>query len=132
MKCFRHHTEDAVGICKSCGKGLCHKCAAELTDGIACKDSCETRVNLINKTLDNNQRVVSVTNKQMKNMAFVGVVLGLLFAILGIVLLQTSTVNGSIFIIIGIVITVSGILRLTKKAQYPVISADNKEHHHKK
>jgi hypothetical protein len=27
MRCFYHHDKEAVGSCKSCGKGLCPECA---------------------------------------------------------------------------------------------------------
>jgi len=128
MKCFRHHSEDAVGICKSCGKGVCPKCTTELTNGLACKDSCEKRVNLINRTLDNNQNVISASNKQIKNIASMGVIVGVLLAISGIYFMQFDKVNGGVFIAIGIVFILSGIMRLAKKSQYPVIS----DGHHKK
>ena len=41
MKCYYHQQKDAVGICASCGKGLCVNCAADLGHGLACKDRCE-------------------------------------------------------------------------------------------
>jgi len=41
MKCFYHPERDAVGVCKSCGKGLCGECAAEVGGKLACKDKCE-------------------------------------------------------------------------------------------
>ncbi len=43
MKCYRHQDRDAVGICKSCQKGLCIDCAAEVNPGLACKGECEKR-----------------------------------------------------------------------------------------
>jgi VIT1/CCC1 family predicted Fe2+/Mn2+ transporter len=44
MNCFYHSTTAAVGICKSCGKGLCPLCAADLGKGLACKGRCEEDV----------------------------------------------------------------------------------------
>ena len=41
MKCYHHDTRDAVGICKSCGKGLCTECAVDMHYGLACKGRCE-------------------------------------------------------------------------------------------
>ena len=44
MKCFYHNTCDAVGTCKSCGKGLCSECAVDLDRGLACRGRCESAV----------------------------------------------------------------------------------------
>ena len=44
MKCFYHRDIEAVGICKSCNRGLCGDCAAEIGEGLACKGRCEDTV----------------------------------------------------------------------------------------
>ncbi len=43
MNCFNHRDKPAIGVCKSCGKGLCEDCLAEVPNGLACKGSCEAR-----------------------------------------------------------------------------------------
>ena len=40
MKCYNHPERDAVAICKSCGKAICHECAKESENGVACQQSC--------------------------------------------------------------------------------------------
>jgi hypothetical protein len=40
MKCYNHPDKDSIGICLSCGKAVCHDCARESEDGIACQQSC--------------------------------------------------------------------------------------------
>jgi hypothetical protein len=40
MECFAHPSVEAVGICKGCGKGVCHACAQQVDLGLACSDSC--------------------------------------------------------------------------------------------
>ncbi|MBP7275989.1 MAG: hypothetical protein KBA51_07280, partial [Kiritimatiellae bacterium] len=35
MKCFNHEDRDAVGTCKSCGKGVCRECAVDMGKGLA-------------------------------------------------------------------------------------------------
>jgi len=42
MKCFNHPEEDAVGVCKSCGKGVCQECAVIIAGGNYCKTCLET------------------------------------------------------------------------------------------
>ncbi|GAA0422354.1 hypothetical protein GCM10009133_33650 [Cocleimonas flava] len=42
MKCYNHHNHDAVGVCKSCLKGICTECATDIGGGITCSDECAT------------------------------------------------------------------------------------------
>ena len=44
MNCFRHPEIVAVGICRSCMKGLCKECSIEAKSILACKNSCESLV----------------------------------------------------------------------------------------
>lgn len=44
MKCFYHQTTDSIGVCRSCGRGLCPDCVTEYPEGLACKNHCETAV----------------------------------------------------------------------------------------
>jgi hypothetical protein len=41
MQCFAHPNESAVGLCKSCGKGVCRSCAIQLDRGLACSEQCK-------------------------------------------------------------------------------------------
>lgn len=42
MKCYAHPKEDAVAVCKSCGKGICGICAVELGGVAYCKTCVES------------------------------------------------------------------------------------------
>lgn len=44
MKCWHHPAEDAVGVCRHCGRGLCPECAVELERWLACRGRCEGKV----------------------------------------------------------------------------------------
>jgi hypothetical protein len=66
MICFYHNDMAAVGVCKSCNRGLCADCAADEGSGLACKGRCEERVKqttaMVDTSLKNyqsNQRMVS-------------------------------------------------------------------------
>jgi hypothetical protein len=48
VKCYNHHDKEAVAICKNCHKALCDGCAADVENGIACRNSCEERVLALN------------------------------------------------------------------------------------
>ena len=57
MKCFLHQERDAVGICKSCGKGICPDCAVDLGRGLACHGRCEVEVRSLIDLVDRNVRL---------------------------------------------------------------------------
>ena len=57
MRCYYHQDRDAVGLCKSCGKGLCADCQTDLGQGLACKGRCEARVRDLIALIDHNVRV---------------------------------------------------------------------------
>jgi len=83
MNCFHHQNRVAVATCKSCGKGLCSDCAAEVPNGIACKNRCEERVRWLNEMVDQSARIRAVANKQvLRSGMFVGLIgaLVLIFA----------------------------------------------------
>lgn len=40
MICFQHNDNQSIGICKSCGKGICQHCAIEFPRGLACSEEC--------------------------------------------------------------------------------------------
>lgn len=42
MECFSHPNESAVGLCKSCGKGVCRMCTIEVERGLACSEACKS------------------------------------------------------------------------------------------
>ncbi len=46
MKCYYHPNVEAVGVCKNCGKALCHESIVEFGQFLACKESkaCQYRV----------------------------------------------------------------------------------------
>jgi hypothetical protein len=57
MKCFDHQDRDAVGICKSCNKGLCRQCAADLGNGLACLNRCEDRARVLISFIGSSMKV---------------------------------------------------------------------------
>ena len=54
MRCFYHHEKEAVGTCKSCGKGLCPDCAVDLGRGLACRGRCEENVKTVIQLVERN------------------------------------------------------------------------------
>lgn len=44
MKCYTHPGDDAVALCRSCGKGLCPACAKQTAYGMACEGPCSAEL----------------------------------------------------------------------------------------
>jgi len=122
MKCFNHETKDAVTFCKACGKALCHECLTDIAFGFACKNEhCIERAKMINIMLDNNTKVMHTANKHIKTAGLSGLIIGIGFIIFAVV--SYKEMSGSFvpyFLgMTGLVMFVSGILRLRKKQLYP-------------
>ena len=43
MKCYVHQNDDAVAVCKSCGKGVCNDCAIIISGNSYCKTCIESK-----------------------------------------------------------------------------------------
>ena len=54
MRCFYHQDGEAVGTCKSCGKGVCVECAVDLGKGLACRGRCEGSAQAVILLIDHN------------------------------------------------------------------------------
>ena len=123
MNCFKHNDLVAVGICKSCGKGVCLECAAPQTNGLACKRECETRVELLNRIVDNNIKTLSAARYQTKSTGLLGVLAGLVFlAFAGVWAFRDGYALLAAFLAgTGVLMVVTGIVRLNRKSAYPTL-----------
>ena len=121
MNCFNHSDIPAVGICKSCGKGLCKDCLVEVPDGLACKQSCEEQVRNINFLIDSNKQVLTATRFHAKNATLLLLLFGGVVFLLGLIPYLITGENGTLFLaVLGFVFLVLGFLRLRKKGSFPV------------
>ncbi len=105
MKCFVHRTQDSVGICKNCQRGLCTECAADCGNGLACKGKCEERVYKINRFLD------TTVHRKINSILFINISCGALFIAMGAYF--HSGLNdwfiGTCFTLLGLVFLSNGI-----------------------
>ena len=79
MKCYNHPERDSVAICKACGKAICHECAQESENGIACQQSC---INSLSKKEDlYTKQAAHLKNLKRMNLlgSFFSIGMGLLF-----------------------------------------------------
>ncbi len=56
MKCYNHPEADAVALCRNCGKALCMNCAVDVSNRMACKDKCESKVKALTEILDRGKK----------------------------------------------------------------------------
>lgn len=81
MHCYKHPIKNAIGICKSCNKGLCTECVVDVGQGIACKDSCEQDVKNINEIIYKNKMIYKKSKATYYRSALIYGLLSLVFII---------------------------------------------------
>ena len=64
MQCFVHPNDSAVGICKSCGKGVCRACAIPLSRGLACSEECKPFVEALARLQSTSIRNIGLISAQ--------------------------------------------------------------------
>ena len=105
MKCFYHRDRDAVGSCKSCGKGLCSECAVDLGKGLACHGRCEEDAKAVIALIDQNikmspkaVKLLDVGRRARTGTATFNFVMGAIFVLWGL----SDTDRFMFLIIIGV------------------------------
>ena len=82
MKCYYHANRDAVGTCQTCGKALCKECASTYSP-VTCEDC---HVKMVAKARNDREKAkqdaLINTSTEMKKSVIIGVVAGLVIAIL--------------------------------------------------
>jgi len=121
MNCFNHKEIPAIGICKSCGKSLCSECLVELENGLACKNSCEKRVQMINLIIDSNSQAMNAARNQIKTAGISGVIVGIGFIIFAGFSYKEMPGSFLPYFLgtIGIITGISSALHFTRKQTYP-------------
>lgn len=111
MKCFYDPTQDAVGACKSCGRGLSHEHLTEMDKGLACRGRCEEDVRSLITVIDRNVSSSAATNRILKGSSTAGYGSGVFLTVMGIVFgftglreahLDFTFYLGAAFIVYGI------------------------------
>jgi hypothetical protein len=86
MRCFYHEVREAVGSCKSCGKGLCRECAVELPKGLACRGRCEADAQALIQLIDRNILVSATSSRTVQQAGGVRLGAGIFHIAFGVVL----------------------------------------------
>ena len=124
MKCFYHQDRDAVGICKSCERGVCAECAVDLGKGLACAGKCEDDVTALIQYLDANVRMAPASNallRKARGSNITGAVCSLAFAAaivaVGLWLYRGEFVN--VLSMLGTVLLIFGLVQLGRALTIP-------------
>src|SRR5438034_11657547 len=86
MRCYYHEDREAVGACKSCGKGLCQECAVDLTKGLACRGRCEPDVQAIIQLMERSFQFSGTSARVLQTSRGVRSSNGIFCIVVGIVL----------------------------------------------
>jgi hypothetical protein len=86
MRCFVHREQEALAICKQCGKALCSACLVDSPDGVTCSGSCEERLKLYTSAARDTQRGFSASKQILRVLAAGTVVLGIMLIVIGFTL----------------------------------------------
>jgi len=110
MKCYYHQYKDAIGVCKTCYRGLCQDCAVDVGNGIACKGKCEGKVKELNATIEKSRKAYSRVGQAYLRNALIQLMLGLLFLIVGLLTINTRSTYGILTTVCGVILLFSAIL----------------------
>jgi hypothetical protein len=116
MKCFYHNASDAVGICKSCNKGICLECATEIGVGLACQNRCEAEVIAINQLIERNKRTHQTTGRAYAQYSIWLALAGVVFV--GYGLYQTRKEGLIVFGLLGLIFLLGAIFSYSTSKKY--------------
>lgn len=69
MKCYYDSTQDAVALCRACGRGLSHDHLTEVSRGVACKNRCEEDAEVVNRMIECSASSSVATNQILRRSA---------------------------------------------------------------
>lgn len=118
MRCFYHRDLDAVGTCKSCGRGICGHCLVEFEKGLACRDRCESEVQALIDLLDRTLEVAPTSHRMIRGSRKIYIASGFCAVIIGGVILSEGIRDPRLhlFVYMGSVILAFGLYLLVSQA----------------
>ena len=118
MKCFYHRAADAVALCKSCSRGLCLDCAADVPPGTACRGRCEGEVRSINEMLERGKSAYQKVGRQNRRNATMMFLMGSIFTVLGVLpVIVSGNYSASFLAVLGLMFIFWSLLTLKSGRQ---------------
>jgi hypothetical protein len=106
MHCYYHPVTDAVAICRSCGRGVCTACAAEVGKATACRGRCEADVAAITRMLTRNAAAFEHAAETFHRVAMLTALIAAIFFAFGYVM-RARGVAWMFYMATGIMLLVS-------------------------
>jgi hypothetical protein len=82
MRCYYHRDVDAIATCRSCCRGVCDACAAEVNKAAACRGRCEADVAAVHALLARSNSAMATAGRQLRIAALICVLFAALFVLL--------------------------------------------------
>ena len=122
MKCFYDPTQDAIGTCKSCGKGLSADYSVDLGKGLACKGRCEEDVRRLIELIEHNISMRGASANIMRGAGRGGMLTSVVHFVLGCAFLGFGIRHreeiDAFPIMVGIVFLIWGIVTFRRSLAY--------------
>ncbi len=113
MKCFNHEKIDAVGVCRSCGRGLCRDCIAEVGLSCSCKGECEEVVATMNDLVERGRTAYQKTSAAQSRFGIVFGLMGVVpLALAGACFADAQSELGYVFVAVSVPLLVLGALMI--------------------
>jgi len=104
MHCFNHPRNDAVGICRACGKGICADCIVPTEHGLTCSPKCSDRSEAVDAMIDRNLKLSAPVGSMWQRTGNVYLVMrrvyigiGVVVILFGVGIVVTCPVKSPIF-----------------------------------
>jgi len=128
MKCYDHDSVDAVGICKSCQKGLCRQCAVDLGKGLACRGRCEAAVSEVIALIDSNIQHLPTTRGFVAAARRTGLISSGFLVVMGVLFFWWGIRSGGSFdmlSIMGIAFLAFGLIHFVRTLRVAPVQRDS-------
>lgn len=118
MKCFYHNSVNAIAICKNCNRGVCQDCASEVTNGIACKNRCESEVESVNNLINRSKGSYQKASYAYTRNSIIYLLIGLICIAYGLYTHRTDSVLAWYLVPIGIVFLLGALFNYSSSKKY--------------
>jgi len=125
MRCFYHRDFDAVGVCKSCGRGLCPECAVIMDRGLACRGHCEADVQELTTLIKRNISMSPIVDSSIRGARRSRLFYAAFYLAMGVIFIGFSVKTDiPYFLVFGGLIIAFGLMALIRALRMPKISPD--------
>ncbi len=112
MECFAHPEVPAVGICCSCGKGVCRSCVQDLSFAIACSAVCAQECEINREVTRRDRKIYGMSNttRQLPSGVIIWGLMAIFFTGFGIYQSLTNHKIEWFLLLFGAVLTAIAVL----------------------